>query len=97
MARTPDRTPRSTTQAVKKGPGRKPNPKHTEMYAKSVTYNLAGASPEQVNAVAKAMHQAVTNHEFVKGGKKIRTVTANHVSTQPTKIFDGTILPDSVA
>lgn len=98
MAKTVARTPLATKSAINKGNGRKPNPKHIEMYQKMVTIPLTGANPEQLQAVALAAHQAVANHEHVLGGKKKRSVFVGKTpSDTPKKIFDGTILPDSIS
>jgi len=98
MAKTVARTPSATKSAINKGSGRRPNPKHIEMYAKTVTIPLTGSNPEQLQAVAKAAHQAVANHEHVLGGKKKRSVfVGKSDSITPKKIFDGTILPDSIS
>lgn len=97
MAKTVARTPSATKTAIKKGSGRKPNPKHVELYHKVVTIPLTGSNPEQLQAVAKAAHEAVSNHEHVLGGKKKRSVfVGKSESDTPKKIFDGTILPDSI-
>lgn len=98
MAKTVARTPLATKSAINKGSGRKPNPKHIEMYQKMVTIPLTGANPDQLQAVALAAHQAVANHEHVLGGKKKRSVFVGKTpSDTPKKIFDGTILPDSIS
>lgn len=95
MAQVPKRTPKATKKAIRKVGG-VANPKHTEVYAKQMTFTLAGSNPAELQSVAKAAHDAITNHECVKGGKKKRRVTATHQSSEPLKIFDGTIRPDGV-
>lgn len=95
MAQIPKRSPRTTTQAVRKVGGQA-NPKHTEMYAKQMTITLTGANPAHIQAVAAAINSTWADHTHVKGGKAKRLVTVTYRSTDPTKIFDGCVRPDGV-
>lgn len=91
MSQILKRTPTVGTKDVKRV-GRKSNPKHVEMFAKSITVTLVGDSKEHLQAVAAAAHKAMAEHEAVKGGKTGKRVHITSDSSLPTKIFDGTIL-----
>lgn len=89
------RTPRAGTVDVKKT-GRPSSPKHAELYAKTMNITLTGDSREKIQSVAAAMHKAIADHAAVRGGKTTRRVCVVHNSSEPIKVFDGTILPDSI-
>jgi hypothetical protein len=96
MSRIPTRTPLVTKTSIKKIGG-KAKPKHTEMYVKQMVFTIAGADPKHIQSVAAALHKAHAEHEHVIGGKSKRSVSVSYSSTDPTKIFDGTVRPDGIA
>lgn len=95
MAAILKRTPVKGTEDPAKV-GRPSNPKHTELYAKSMHLTLTGGSREQIQAVAATIHKAIADHDHVKGGKSRKKVHVLCNSSDPLKIFDGTIHTDSV-
>ena len=93
MSGVPKRTPRVGKIDPSDGPGRKANPKHTEIHEKVITVRLTGSKRADLNKVASAMHIAASTHDLVTKGKLNRFVTVTHESTTPKKIFDGLIIP----
>lgn len=91
LKRTPVTGTEDATQV-----GRPSKPKHIELQAKHMHLVLTGGKKSKLQAVAAAMLKAGVEHEYVKGGKTKKEVTINYTSTEPTKIFDGCVHPDSV-
>lgn len=87
MAKT--RTPTQTKDHVARSGGR---PRQTTMYKKSVTMDLYGNDPAELQKVAAVVRKAASGHDLCIGGKLGRRVTVSHGdSFTPKKVFDGVV------
>lgn len=62
--------------------------KKTEIYQKDITIRLTGSNKDDLQQVAHAIHSI--NHPLVTKGLR-RKVQMVHTSTEPIKIFAGSI------
>jgi hypothetical protein len=61
------------------------------LYKKSITLDLYGNNPEELQSVAAFIYKNANEHDFVIGGKTKRKVTIFHESIKPKKVFDGLV------
>ncbi|MFW6272792.1 MAG: hypothetical protein ACOC2U_03330 [bacterium] len=65
------------------------SPKQASIYQKEIKIKLTGSNKKDLQAVAHAIHSM--GHPLTTGGASKRSVHVSHISTEPTKIFDGLI------
>ena len=83
------RTPTQTRDHVARSTGR---PRQTTLYKKTVTMDLYGNDPAELQKVAAEARKVTSSHELCVGGKTHRKVTVAHgPSDTPKKVFDGVV------
>lgn len=84
--------PRRTPLATKDNVARKPGGMQTAMYKKTVSMELYGNNPAELQQVAAHVRKEAASHDLVIGGKMKRKVSvACGASDTPTKVFDGVV------
>lgn len=83
------RTPTQTKDHVARSAGR---PRQTAIYKKTVSMDLYGNDPAELQTVAATIRATASGHDLCVGGKTKRKVSVAHgTSMTPTKVFDGIV------